>query len=152
MSRLSRYGNGPLVSAVVGHIGRLPNLVRVLVLICAAAVVTFGIQVGSATETVPSEKLSVLQPVIVAEDRVNLVVAESVDSSRQTVRCPYHCFRAPVVRPRVEDFWYAALLIAGLLLGGAGHRAWYCWSGVVRRAAAGAAGAQLLLRLCVCRR
>ncbi|WP_280422196.1 hypothetical protein [Nocardia carnea] len=134
------------------HIGRPPNLVRVVVLVFATVVLTLGLHDGLESETVSPENLSFAHSVIAAGERVAPAVSESAESIGQIVHCPYHCLRAPVVRPRASYFWYAAMSIVGLLLGGVCARARYARPGAARRTATGAAGAELLLRLCVCRR
>lgn len=152
MSRLSRYGNGPLVSAVVRHIERPPNLVRVAVLIFAFVVAALGLHDSRNPENTPSETLSFVHSVLATEEQAGPALSESADSGGQSVHCPYHCLRAPLVRPRAGYLWYAALSIAGLLLGGVCCRVYFARPRRARRTFAGTAGAELLLRLCVCRR
>lgn len=157
MSRLSRCGNRPLVSAVVRRIGRPPNLVRVAVLVFAAAVLTLGLHDSRDPENAQSENLSFLHSVVAADERVGPVISESVisepgGSGGQIVHCPDHCPRASAVRLRPGYLWYGVLLIAGLLIGGSCSLVWCARPRAARRTVTGAAGAELLLRLCVCRR
>ncbi|NKY56922.1 hypothetical protein [Nocardia flavorosea] len=134
------------------HIGRPPNLARVVVLVFALVVLTFGIQHGPNPETASSEKLSFVHTVVAMHEPIGYAIAVSPDKGSETVHCPYHCVRAPAVRPRVGYLWYPALLIAGLLIAGVYCRRWDIRPRAARRTAIGAVGAELLLHLCVCRR
>lgn len=111
-----------------------------------------GLHDSRNPENTPSETLSFVHSVIATEEQAGPALSESTDPGGQIVHCPYHCLRAPLVRPRAGYLWYAALSIAGLLLGAVCFRVCFARPRAARRTVAGAAGAELLLRLCVCRR
>lgn len=134
------------------HIGRPPNLVRIVVLVFATVVLTFGIQHVPNPEAVSFQKLSFVHSIFALHEPVDYVLSESPDAGGQAVHCPFHCVRAPAVRPRAGYLWYPALLIAGLLIVGACYRRWDDRPCATDRTATAAVGAELLLRLCVCRR
>jgi len=136
----------------VRHIGRPPNLVRVAVLIFAFVFAALGLHDGRNLENKPYETVSSVLSGGASDDQAGPALSESADSGGQSVHCPYHCLRAPLVRPRAGYLWYAALSIAGLLLGGVCCRVCFARPRPARRTFAGTAGAELLLRLCVCRR
>ncbi|WP_280401611.1 hypothetical protein [Nocardia carnea] len=133
------------------HPGRPPNLLQVLVLVFAAVVLTLEVKDGRNSEAASVERVSVLQVSTVVGERVVPGGAESSDSAGPAAHCPHLCFRASAVRPRTGYVPLVILLFAGLLLGGAVFRRSSSRS-LAAGPDVGVKGAELLLRLCVCRR
>ncbi|WP_280456823.1 hypothetical protein [Nocardia carnea] len=134
------------------HIGQPPIVVRVVGLVFAAVILTLGIQHGPSLEQPSSEELSFVHSIIAVQESAGPAGSETADPGGEAVHCPYHCLRVPGVRPRAGYLWYTALLVAGLLIASACYRRWYVRPRTAGRTAGGTAGAELLLRLCVCRR
>lgn len=132
------------------HIARAPQLLRVLVLIFAAVVLTLEVRDGQMVDPRETTYVSLVSSIVAEANSPEAEPELPGETGGQSVHCRYACLRAAAPRPRLDDLWPVALLFIGLvgLLGSTRRGS--------RRTlpAFGATEAQgeILLRLCVCRR
>lgn len=133
------------------QIARTPRLLRLLVLVLAAMVLTLEVRDGRMVDPRESTYVSLASTVVAEINAADAGSERPGETGGQSVHCRYACLRAAVPRPRLDDLWPIALLVVGLVIG---------LSDSARRSVrtalpapdATATGADLLLRLCVCRR
>ncbi|WP_327148394.1 hypothetical protein [Nocardia sp. NBC_01329] len=137
------------------HIARAPRLLRVLVLILTAVVLTLEVRDGRMVDpretTYVSHASSLVAEIDSAESEPEPETDRQGETGGQSVHCRYACLRAAVPRPRLDDLWPTALLVMGLGVGLPGS----VRGGSPRAhptADAAVTGGEILLRLCVCRR
>ncbi|WP_063035604.1 hypothetical protein [Nocardia grenadensis] len=133
------------------HIARAPELVRVLVLVFAAVVLTLEVRDGQLVDPRETTYVSLVSSLVAVHNSAETEVERPSETGGQSVHCRYACARAAAPRPRFDDLWPAALLFMGLVVGLLVYTRRISPSALPAPAAA-AAGEEILLHLCVCRR
>lgn len=133
------------------HIAQAPQLLRVLVLVFAAVVLTLEVRDGQMVDPRESTYVSLVSFFVAEGNSAESEVERPGESGGQSVHCRHACSRAAVPRPRLDDLWPVALIFIGLVVGLLDHAR----RGSPRELPASgpaATGEETLLRLCVCRR
>ncbi|MEV0105639.1 hypothetical protein AB0H42_04755 [Nocardia sp. NPDC050799] len=133
------------------HIARAPQLLRVLVLVFAAVVLTLEVRDGQMVDPRETTYVSLVSFLVAERNSAESEVERPGESGGQSVHCRYACARAAVPRPRLGDLWPVALIFMGLVVGLLDY-ARRTSPRVPPACSPGATGEQILLRLCVCRR
>jgi hypothetical protein len=135
----------------VRHIARAPQLLRVLVLVFAAVVLTLEVRDGQMVDPRETTYVSLLSFFVAESNSAESEVERPGESGGQAVHCRYACARAAVPRPRPGDLWSIALILTGLVVGLVDY-ARRASPRVLPASSPAATGEEILLRLCVCRR
>ncbi|GGL23466.1 hypothetical protein [Nocardia jinanensis] len=133
------------------HFARAPQLLRVLVLVFAAVVLTLEVRDGQMVDPRETTYVSLVFSIVAANNSAETEVERPGETGGQSVHCRYACVRAAVPRPRFDDLWPVALVFLGLVVGLLDSARRRPRMGLPAPAS-GAAGGRILLRLCVCRR
>lgn len=133
------------------HIARAPQLLRVLVLVFAAVVLTLEVRDGQMVDPRETTYVSLVSFLVAERNSAESEVERPGESGGHSVHCRYACARAAVPRPRLDDLWPVALIFMGLVAGLPDY-ARRASSRVLPMSGPAATGAETLLRLCVCRR
>ncbi|MGA6208769.1 hypothetical protein ACPESR_28840 [Nocardia testacea] len=133
------------------HIARAPQLLRVLVLVFAAVVLTLEVRDGQMVDPRETTYVSLVSSLVAMNNSAESEVERPGETGGQSVHCRYACARATVPRPRLDDLWPVALLFMGLVVGLLDYARRVSPSALPALGAA-ATGEEILLRLCVCRR
>ncbi|MGW5385184.1 hypothetical protein [Nocardia sp. NPDC003963] len=133
------------------HYARAPKLLRMLVLVFAAVVLTLEVRDGQMVDPRETTYVSLVSAIVAAVDSAEPETERPDDTGGQSVHCRYACVRSAVPRPRIDDLWPVALMFIGLVVGLSDSA---CRRSRIELPAAGASatGGEILLRLCVCRR
>jgi hypothetical protein len=135
----------------VRHIARAPQLLRVLVLVLAAVVLTLEVRDGQMVDPRETTYVSLVSFLVAERNSAESEIERPGDSGGQSVHCRYACARAAVPRSRLDDLWSVALIFMGLVVGLLDY-ARRTSPRVLPASSPAATGEEILLHLCVCRR
>ncbi|WP_416564719.1 hypothetical protein [Nocardia testacea] len=133
------------------HIARAPELLRVLVLVFAAVVLTLEVRDGQLVDPRESTYVSLVSSLVAVHNSADSEAERPGDTGGHSVHCRYACMRAAIPRPRLDDLWPVALMFIGLVVGLA-DSARRTSPRALPACETSATGEEILLRLCVCRR